>query len=397
MFQTQFVVAIFRQVTHKFRLGLGRRFQNWGQRPSAKLILAVGVLAWISTACQYNDLKAGAAGGASRPGSSGTAPSPVGGGPAPGTAVVDYQLVREQIFVPHCLRCHSSEAGGVRRGGVALNTFAEAQPIAMSIAEQIETDQMPLRAPPLPGDLKALIRAWVDGGAVEVAPASGVRPPPGGQSRLQRGREPHRVSARRSPIRAAMQGLILPSVSEANSAGSAISSVSESYELQNARLEFLAVGRPSFLKIRGEGARPEGEILVKGGEVQGVAHVDLRHLKTGIELRDEHLHERYAQTDKFPRAELSFQSVQERIGEIIADNSVDFQFSIPGRLRWRERERELSIQVQRKKSQVEVEFRFRLSDFGIDTPQYAGVKVADEVQVKVQTQIRLRRSPILDQ
>jgi len=347
------------------------------------------MLTSMSTACQYNDLKAGSQ-AASRPGSSGTAPQPGGGGsgPGPGIAVVDYQLVREQIFVPHCLRCHSSEAGGVRRGGVALNTFAEAQPIAASIAEQIETDQMPLRAPALPGDLKALIRAWVDGGAVEVAPASGVRPRLGDQSNFRRSKDHQRTLARMNPIRAVIQGLILPSVSEAKSS---LASMPQVYELEKASLEFLAIGRPSFLKIRGEGARPEGEFSVKDGEIQGIAHVDLRSLKTGIELRDEHLHERYAQTDKYPKAELSFQIVQERIGAIMADQSVDLQISVPGRLRWREREHELPIQVQRKKSQVEVEFKFRLSDFGIETPQYAGVKVADEVQVKVLSHVRARK------
>jgi polyisoprenoid-binding protein YceI len=185
-----------------------------------------------------------------------------------------------------------------------------------------------------------------------------------------------------------MQGLIFPSVSEAKTN---LTSKPQVYELEDASLEFLAVGRPSFLKIRGEGARPEGEFAVKDGEVRGVAHVDLRRLKTGIELRDEHLHERYAQTEKYPKAELSFQIVQQRIGEIIADHTADMQISVPGRLRWRDRERELPIQVQRKKSQFEVEFKFRLSEFGIEMPQYAGVKVADEVQVKVLSQIRSRK------
>jgi hypothetical protein len=384
MSRTLFVIQIFQTLTAR-------------RRPLARLqITVLAILVMASTACQYNDLKSGAQ-SASRPGSSGTAPGPGSVGASPAPAVVDYQLVREQILVPHCLRCHSNEAGGVQRGGVALNTFALAQPIAASIAEQIETDQMPLRAPPLTGELKALIRAWVDGGAVEVAPASGVRPRPMLQPEselelefeveTEPSTEAAAVNAANRRPRRQILEILSTGVGRAE-AKSVVAPIERKLGLEDSKLEFLAIGRPSFLKIRGEGAKPEAEITILKEMIQGSARVDLRSLKTGIELRDQHMHERYAQTDKYPTAELSFKLNDAQLGERMTNSKDDFESSVTGRLSWRERERDLPIQLRRRNGKMEAEFSFLLSDYGIDIPQYAGIKVANEIQVKVSTQVR---------
>ena len=364
-------------------------------RSSSRKFGYLAALSWLvfaSAGCQYNDLKAGGPAG-SRPGSSATTPGTGSTSPTPSAPVVDYQLVRQQIFVPHCLRCHSAEAGGVQRGGVALNTFALAQPIAALTAETIETDFMPLRAPPLSPELKAMIRAWVDGGAVEVAPASGVPPsPPSSPIFLPEAEEESPflegstdLSRLESRSRLSLLSVLWMPISNA---APQVTPPERKLGLEESRLEFLAIGRPSFLKIRGEGAKPEAEISVIGDLVEGVARVDLRSLKTGIELRDQHMHERYAQTDKYPTAELKFKISDAKLGERLTNSRDDFESGVTGRLFWREKDHEVPVKLRRRSGQVEAEFSFLLTDYGVELPHYAGIKVADEIQVKVLTQLR---------
>lgn len=87
----------------------------------------------------------------------------------------DYGTVRALVFVPHCLKCHSSATEGGPKGKVNLETYTEAIKAGTDLIDVLVTDDMPKKAPALHDDLKKLVFAWVDGGMPE-APARPAEP-----------------------------------------------------------------------------------------------------------------------------------------------------------------------------------------------------------------------------
>src|SRR4051812_9417558 len=67
--------------------------------------------------------------------------------------------------------------------------------------------------------------------------------------------------------------------------------------------EFLAVGKPSFLKILGKGKGPEGTLKVVDGQASGAFTVHLSDLTTNNDMRDHHMKEKYLEVSKYPSAE----------------------------------------------------------------------------------------------
>lgn len=84
-------------------------------------------------------------------------------GPA-ALAAVTFGDVKEKVFVPHCLKCHATDT---RKGDIDLEKFETAFAVAAMIRDEVESDRMPRRAPPLTAELKALLFAWIDAGAPE--------------------------------------------------------------------------------------------------------------------------------------------------------------------------------------------------------------------------------------
>lgn len=68
-------------------------------------------------------------------------------------------------------------------------------------------------------------------------------------------------------------------------------------------VEFLAIGRPSAIKIRGKGTAPEGKVtLVSDKEnriARGTLVFDMTSLDTGMDTRNEHMKEKYLETGKY--------------------------------------------------------------------------------------------------
>jgi uncharacterized membrane protein len=99
-------------------------------------------------------------------------PSPTPGpSPSPTPPVVgaipDFETVSREVFVPHCLKCHDNTT---QKGNVNLEVYALAKSVTNEIAFALDTDDMPRRAPALPPELKAIVYAWIDGGAPEFTP-----------------------------------------------------------------------------------------------------------------------------------------------------------------------------------------------------------------------------------
>lgn len=88
-------------------------------------------------------------------------PTPVQG------SIPDFETVSREVFVPHCLKCHDNTT---QKGNVNLEVYALAKSVTSEIVFSLDTDDMPRRAPALPPELKAIVYAWIDGGAPEFVP-----------------------------------------------------------------------------------------------------------------------------------------------------------------------------------------------------------------------------------
>lgn len=84
--------------------------------------------------------------------------------PALAAGTFDFATIKSQIFVPHCLKCHSTDTA---KGDVDLETYSSAVQFKKELREVIETNEMPRKAPPLADPLKAMLFAWLDAGAPE--------------------------------------------------------------------------------------------------------------------------------------------------------------------------------------------------------------------------------------
>jgi polyisoprenoid-binding protein YceI len=153
-------------------------------------------------------------------------------------------------------------------------------------------------------------------------------------------------------------------------------------------VEFDALGRPAMLKIHGVGTGAEGALAIEQGKVTGELSFDLNSLETGISLRNKHMKEKYLKTGEHPKAVLHLDPV----AGLSAWNSSSDLRNVPftGMLSLSGSTKSVSGTVSvtpaSGKSLVEARFELKLTDFGIELPSFAGVTVADRVQVQVRMQ-----------
>ncbi|KYG70703.1 YceI family protein [Bdellovibrio bacteriovorus] len=148
-------------------------------------------------------------------------------------------------------------------------------------------------------------------------------------------------------------------------------------------VQFEAIGKPSMMKIKGQAQGPSGILTLADSKVQGEMNFALETLDTGIDLRNEHMKEKYLEVKKYPQAKL-----------IIKDLSLpsswnpqnaklqDHPFKGLLHLHGVEKEVEGTLSIS-EKLKTEARFEIKISDFKIDIPSYLGIKVADVVKVQV--------------
>jgi polyisoprenoid-binding protein YceI len=151
------------------------------------------------------------------------------------------------------------------------------------------------------------------------------------------------------------------------------------FNKNNNKVDWQAVGNPGFLRINAEGGSAEGVIYADGGKVSGALTVDLRDYRTGIELRDEHMKNKYLMVDKYPKAKLVLKNQSYLEGKEITAKGlltlkdetkpVDVIFTVTGKL-------------------LDAKFKIKLSDFpSVGIPSHLGVTVANELTVNVKANL----------
>lgn len=165
---------------------------------------------------------------------------------------------------------------------------------------------------------------------------------------------------------------------------------SVSLDESKSKAEFLAIGSPSALKIKGQGASVKGELSIAKDIVTGDLLVNLDEFKTGISTRDNHMKEKYLHTYKAENkvAKLSITKI-----DLPADywklKSEAKNINFVGQLSLHGTQKEvkgiLNLNGAENNSvKGESTFKLKLSEYGIDIPSFAGITVAEDVDVKVE-------------
>ena len=79
---------------------------------------------------------------------------------------------------------------------------------------------------------------------------------------------------------------------------------------EKGKVTFIAKGKPALISIRGEGAGVEGVITENKEVVAGEVTFQLKSLNTGIDLRDEHMKNKYLEVEKYPTANLKLKDLK---------------------------------------------------------------------------------------
>jgi len=152
--------------------------------------------------------------------------------------------------------------------------------------------------------------------------------------------------------------------------------------LPDGSVNFLAVGKPSALKIHGKASGPEAKFTLDGTKLTGAAEFDMNNLNTGINLRDQHMKEKYLQVKEHPKAKLTLVDVPVDPG--FADTLTNGgEKPFKGKLQLHGQERDVEGTYTAKDGLVRAKFQIKLTTYGIEIPSYLGITVAELVDVNV--------------
>ena len=152
-----------------------------------------------------------------------------------------------------------------------------------------------------------------------------------------------------------------------------------------AKTTFVAVGKPAMLRIHGESEGIISKLTIENKVVNGDIDVQMEKFKTGIDTRDEHMKKKYLEVEKFPEAVLKIKDLN--VADLKAGAKKDMTFKADLTLHGVTKEVEVKSKLEaltEAKFKIQATANIKLSDFKIDIPSYAGIKVADSVDFEVQ-------------
>lgn len=151
--------------------------------------------------------------------------------------------------------------------------------------------------------------------------------------------------------------------------------------------EFIAVGKPSALKIHGQSdGGLTGTLTLVNNTVDGNIKFKVDNLVTGVEQRDRHMKEKYLETKTFPEAKVTVDKLQLASNPIVDGFKID-GVAFAGQLTLHGISHPITGTIDLNTSsgitKGEGQFEIKLSDYKIDVPSYLGITVADTVTVKI--------------
>jgi polyisoprenoid-binding protein YceI len=144
-------------------------------------------------------------------------------------------------------------------------------------------------------------------------------------------------------------------------------------------VSFTLIG-PAGMKIVGNG----NDLRVADDGTAVKVTVPLAGMKTGISIRDKHMHEKYLQTPTYPTAELQVPRSALKIPADGANASQDAAGTLA--LHGKSKPVNFHYTSSREGSKLKVKgtMHLNMNDFGIEVPVYLGVTVKPDVDVAAQ-------------
>ncbi|MBY0518138.1 MAG: YceI family protein [Bacteriovoracaceae bacterium] len=153
-----------------------------------------------------------------------------------------------------------------------------------------------------------------------------------------------------------------------------------------AKVEFDAVGKPAMINIKGTGSKATGVLSFKDGSADGEFVVNLKDFTTDMDMRDEHMKEKYLEVHKsdFGKAILK---ISQKVEALFPQSGVWNPQNLKGSLTLHGVTKEIplnsKINIKDGSAKGAVNFKIKLKDFNIEIPEFAGITVADEVTANV--------------
>lgn len=150
------------------------------------------------------------------------------------------------------------------------------------------------------------------------------------------------------------------------------------------KVGFLAVGKPAMIKIVGEGTGPHGDLTIADDKLQGTLTIDMKKLTTKIELRDDHMKNKYLEVEKYPTSTITFKDYNLKLASL-TPNAVEQPFAADLQLHGVTKPVTGTIKLSKDSSTVTgvATFKIKVTDFMDTLPSYAGIKIADDIEVTV--------------
>ena len=159
--------------------------------------------------------------------------------------------------------------------------------------------------------------------------------------------------------------------------------------------QFLAIGNPSAIRIEGKGEGPEGSLQTreegKNIVISGALKVDMKSYATGISLRDRHMKEKYLEVEKFQTATLNLKDIYLVKEDLQKNPETKATFFAVLDMHGVQKPVQGEFTVKPASVgggySVNAKFPLKLSDFAINVPAFAGITVADQVEVTTTTDV----------
>lgn len=131
------------------------------------------------------------------------------------------------------------------------------------------------------------------------------------------------------------------------------------------KCEFAGSASIGVLEFTGTGCVVEGKPAIAAGKVAGEFSVDMTKLDAGV--RSDHMHEKYLETKKFPKATLKLDPMPEAGGPFT------------GKMTLHGVEKPINGVADKNSSGWAFAIKLNTKDFGITQASYKGITVADTI------------------
>jgi len=127
-----------------------------------------------------------------------------------------------------------------------------------------------------------------------------------------------------------------------------------------------------ILEFEISGCKVEGKLVEGGGHLSGTFFVDLSKLDTGLDLRNEHMHKKYLETEKNPIAELKLEPLKIGYSKFVG------HLSLHGVTK-----KVIGDVIESSTNSLKASLIINITHFDIEKPGYKGIVVGEKVRIFV--------------